>query len=112
MPAYSLHLLQPLDVGCFSLLKRAYGRLIEDKMRLGFNYIDKLDFLEAYPQACMVIFSSDNIKSGSSATGLILLNPDWVLSQLNIQLRTPTPPGSRLTNSIPKMPYNLEQLKK
>jgi hypothetical protein len=76
MPAYSSHLLQPLDVGCFSLLKRAYGCLIEDKMRLGFNHIDKFDFLEAYPQARTAIFSSDNIKSGFSATGLILLNLD------------------------------------
>ncbi|KAJ8225202.1 hypothetical protein LV156_009124, partial [Aspergillus fumigatus] len=67
---------------------RAYGRLIEDKMRLGFNHIDKFDFLEAYPQA------------------------HRVLSQLNIQLRTPTPPGSRSTNSVPKTPYNLKQLKK
>jgi hypothetical protein len=35
-----------------------------------------------------------------------------VLSQLNIQLKTPTPPGSQSTDSIPKTPYNLEQLKK
>jgi hypothetical protein len=112
MPAHSSHLLQPLDVGCFSPLKRAYGRLIEAKMRLGFNHIDKLDFLEAYPQARTAIFSSDNIKSGFSATGLIPLNPDRVLSQLNIQLKTPTPPGSRSTDSIPKTPYNLKQLKK
>jgi len=112
MPAHSSHLLQPLDVGCFSLLKRAYGRLIEDKMRLGFNHIDKFDFLEAYPQARTAIFSADNIKSGFSATGLIPLNPDRVLSQLNIQLKTPTPPGSRSTDSIPKTPYNLKQLKK
>jgi hypothetical protein len=86
--------------------------LIEDKMRLGFNHIDKLDFLEAYPQACTAIFSSDNIKSGFLATGLIPLNPDRVLSQLNIQLKTPTPPGSRSTDSVPKTPYNLMQLKK
>ncbi|XP_077660561.1 uncharacterized protein AFUA_3G10430 [Aspergillus fumigatus Af293] len=112
MPAHSSHLLQPLDVGCFSPLKRAYGRLIEDKMRLGFNHIDKFDFLEAYPQARTAIFSADNIKSGFSATGLIPLNPDRVLSQLNIQLRTLTPPGSRSTNSVPKTPYNLKQLKK
>jgi hypothetical protein len=112
MPAHSSHLLQPLDVGCFSPLKRAYGRLIEEKMRLGFNHIDKLDFLEAYPQARTAIFSSDNIKSGFSAAGLIPLNPDRVLSQLNIQLKTPTPPGSRSTDSIPKTPYNLKQLKK
>jgi hypothetical protein len=81
-------------------------------MRLGFNYIDKFDFLEAYPQACTAIFSADNIRSGFSATRLIPLNPDQVLSQLNIQLKTPTPPGSQSTDSILKMPYNLEQLKK
>jgi hypothetical protein len=112
MPAHSSHLLQPLDVGCFSPLKRAYSCLIEDKMRLGFNHIDKLDFLEAYPQARTAIFSLDNIKSGFLATGLIPLNPDQVLSQLNIQLKTPTPPGSRSTDSVPKTPYNLMQLKK
>jgi hypothetical protein len=81
-------------------------------MRLGFNHIDKFNFLEAYPQAHTAIFSADNIKSGFSATGLIPLNPDRVLSQLNIQLKTPTPPGSRSTDSIPKTPYNLTQLKK
>jgi hypothetical protein len=63
-------------------------------MQLSFNYINKLDFLEAYLQAYIVIFLLENIKSGFSATGLIPLNPDQVLSQLNIQLRTPTPPGS------------------
>jgi hypothetical protein len=35
-----------------------------------------------------------------------------VLSQLDIQLKTPTPPGSRSTDSILKTPYNLKQLKK
>ena len=29
MPPYSLYLLQPLDVGCFSVLKRSYGRQVE-----------------------------------------------------------------------------------
>ena len=29
MPAHSSHLLQPLDVGCFSPLKKAYGKLVE-----------------------------------------------------------------------------------
>jgi hypothetical protein len=48
MPAYLSHLLQPLDVGCFGPLKRVYGKLIEEKGCLGYNYIDKLDFLKAY----------------------------------------------------------------
>lgn len=29
MPPHSSHLLQPLDVGCFTVLKRAYGELVE-----------------------------------------------------------------------------------
>src|SRR4030081_427431 len=37
MPPHSSHLLQPLDVGCFAPLKRAYGRLIEYKARIGLN---------------------------------------------------------------------------
>ena len=51
MPAHSSHLLQPLDIGCFAVLKRAYSQMVEIKMRLGINHIDKLDFLEAYPHA-------------------------------------------------------------
>jgi hypothetical protein len=48
MPAHSSHLLQPLDVGCFATLQRAYGRQIDQLMRAGVNYIDKPDFLTAY----------------------------------------------------------------
>ena len=89
-----------------------YGRLVETKMRLGFNHIDKLDFLEAYPQARTAALHSNNIKSGFAATGLVSYNPECVFQQLNIQLRTLTPPGSQSTNSAPKTPYNLKQLKK
>jgi hypothetical protein len=35
MPPHSSHLLQPLDVGCFSPLKRAYGRQAKEMMRTG-----------------------------------------------------------------------------
>jgi hypothetical protein len=31
MPSHSSHLLQPLDVGCFGPLKKAYGRQVETK---------------------------------------------------------------------------------
>ena len=112
MPPHSSHLLQPLDVACFSPLKKAYGKLVENQARLGFNHIDKLDFLRAYPQAHMETFKSETIKNGFAATGLIPFNPERVLSQLNIQLRTPTPPCSQSTNSAPKTPSNPKQLKK
>jgi hypothetical protein len=51
MPAYLSYLLQPLDVGCFRPLKKTYSKLIKEKGRLGHNYINKLDFLNAYPAA-------------------------------------------------------------
>jgi hypothetical protein len=39
MPAYSFHILQPLDIGYFSPLKHAYRGLIKQKMHLEYNYI-------------------------------------------------------------------------
>ncbi|KAM9875447.1 transposase [Verticillium dahliae] len=39
MPPHSSHLLQPLNVGCFGPLKKAYGRQIENKMRAGTSHI-------------------------------------------------------------------------
>jgi hypothetical protein len=61
MPPYSSHLLQLLDVGCFGPLKRAYGGLVKAKMWLGYNHIDKLDFLKAYPAARQQVFTIQNI---------------------------------------------------
>jgi hypothetical protein len=101
MPSHSSHLLQPLDVGCFGPLKRAYGKLIEQKGRLGFNHIDKLDFLKAYPKAHEEVFTQQNIQSGFRATGLVPFNPSVVLEKLNLRLATPTPPESRGGTSIP-----------
>jgi len=112
MPAHLSHLLQPLDVGCFAVLKRTYGRLVEEKMRQRTNHIDKLDFLSAYPQARKEAFKKDNIKNGFMAAGLVPYDPERVLTQLNIYPKTPTPPGSQSTNSDPKTPHNLKHLEK
>jgi hypothetical protein len=48
MPTYASHLLQPLDVGYFAVVKRVYGRFMSDLARQGYNHIDKFDFLEDY----------------------------------------------------------------
>jgi DDE superfamily endonuclease len=112
MPPHSSHLLQPLDVGCFSVLKRAYGQLIENQARLGINHIDKLDFLAAYPQARESAYKAETIQNSFAATGLVPYNPERVLEKLNIQLRTPTPPSSRGSDSVPKTPQNIKQLER
>ena len=95
MPAHSSYLLQPLDIGCFAVLKRSYRGLVDQQMRLGINYIDKLDFLAAYPEARVSAFQALAIKDSFAAAGLVPFDPQRVLSKLNIQLRTPTPSGSR-----------------
>ena len=114
MPAHSSHLLQPLDVSVFAVLKRAYGGLVEQRMRLGFNTIKKLDFLDAYPTARAEAFKPQNIQSGFIATGIAPFEPNQVIQQLDIQLRTPTPPASRSSNSqsswILQAPTNPRQL--
>lgn len=56
MPAHSSHLLQPLDVGCFAVVKRAYGRFVSDLARVRYNYIDKFDFLDDYQRARLEAF--------------------------------------------------------
>jgi hypothetical protein len=116
MPAHSSHLLQPLDIGCFAVLKRAYGSLVSQKMRLSINHIDKLDFLLAYPKARIDAFKPDTIKTSFAAASLVPFDPDRVLSKLNIQLNTPTPapsrPGSQSSQFIPKTPANVTELLK
>jgi hypothetical protein len=114
MPPHSSHLLQPLDIGCFAPLKRAYGSLIERKARLGVNHIDKLDFLAAFPQARKDAFKPETIQNAFAAAGLVPYDPDQVISKLDVQLRTPTPlgsrPGSQSSAWSPKTPANLKQL--
>ena len=76
MPPHSSHLLQPLDVGCFAVLKRYYGQLVEQWMRLGFNHIDKIDFLTAFPSARTMAYKAQTIRNSFAATGLVPFNPD------------------------------------
>ena len=116
IPAHSSHLLQPLDVGCFAPLKRAYSRFVSDLARIGYNHIDKLDFLADYPQARIEAFQPETIRNSFTATGLTPINPERVLSKLNISLRTPTPPesrpSSRSSQFTPKAPKTVIQLQK
>ncbi|CDM26465.1 Probable transposable element [Penicillium roqueforti FM164] len=58
---------EPLDIGYFAVLKRLYSWMVETKIRSGINYIDKLDFLEAYPSARIEAFKEDTIKNSFGA---------------------------------------------
>ncbi len=112
MPAHSSHLLQPLDVACFSALKRSYGKLVERQMGLGVNHVDKVDFLQLYQHARAETITSSNACSGFAATGIVPFNPDRVLSGLLAKFRTPTPPLPPAANIVPtaETPHNITQL--
>jgi hypothetical protein len=81
-------------------------------MRLGFNHIDKIDFLTAFPQARTVAYKAQTIRNSFAATRLVPFNLDRVIQQFDIQLKTPTPPPSRSSNvqsSYLQTPQNIHQ---
>jgi hypothetical protein len=106
MPPHASHILQPLDVGCFSPLKRVYKEEIRDLADSHITHIDKKAFLAAFQQVYERAFSSDNIISSFRATGLVPHNPEAVLSKLEVKPRTPTPPAPGPTPWEPKTPSN------
>ena len=95
MPPHSSHILQPLDVGCFSPLKTAYGRQIEDMMRAHITHITKDDFFPAFRVAFFAAMTENNIQGGFRGAGLLPFDPESVISTLDLKLKTPTPPNSR-----------------
>jgi hypothetical protein len=92
MPAHASHLLQPLDIGCFAVLKQAYGREIEHLIRCSITHISKTEFFSAFYTAFKATFTESNIRGGFRGAGIAPLNPENVISKLDVQLRTPTPP--------------------
>src|SRR5579862_9392093 len=104
MPSHSSHLLQLLDIGCFGLLKKAYGKQVEHMIRNDINHITKLKFLLVLRAAIEVTFTPSNIKGGFRGAGRIPFDPEVVISKLDIQLRTPTPSP---TDDIPWEPKTL-----
>jgi len=61
MPLYLLYLLQPLNIGCFAPLKKAYRRQIKNLACNYINYIIKLEFLPAFKAAFYNSFIKNNI---------------------------------------------------
>jgi hypothetical protein len=88
MPSHSSHLLQPLNVGCFSPLKTAYGRQAKDLMRNKITYITKLEFLPCFKGAFDAVIIKANIQGGFQGAGLVLFDPEVVISTLDVRLRT------------------------
>ena len=91
MPPHSSHLLQPLDVACFSPLKRLYGDEVSALARSRIHHINKETFLPAFKAAFSKAFTAENVRAGFRGAGLVPHNLEAVLLKLNMRLRTLTP---------------------
>jgi hypothetical protein len=74
------------------VLKKAYGREIEHLIRCSITHISKTEFFPAFYAAFKATFTESNIRGGFRGAGLAPLDPEMVISKLDVQLRTPTPP--------------------
>ena len=110
MPPHSSHLLQPLDVGCFSPLKRAYGDEISSLTRDHINHINKITFLPAFRRAFKRSFTESNIRASFRGAGVVPYDPEAVLLKLNVKLRTPTPALPKATQWEARTPSNAYEL--
>jgi hypothetical protein len=95
MPPHSSHILQPLDVGCFGPLKRAYGKQIEGYMRGHQTHITKEDFFPAFLAAFQEAITPENIQGGFRGAGIRPFSPEKVLEGLNISGSRPSTAQSR-----------------
>jgi hypothetical protein len=90
MPPHSSHLLQLLDVGCFSPLKRAYGDEINSLSRYSTKKIKKEAFLPAFKAAFEKLMTKENICAGFRGAGLVPHNLEAVILKLDVVLCTLT----------------------
>ncbi len=97
-PPHSTHRLQPLDVSLFNPLASFYSQNLDDWMAIshGTCTMGKRHFWGLFKPAWDAAFTIENITSGWRKTGLFPLDPDIVLSQ--VQISEPRP--SSATSAI------------
>lgn len=111
-PAHSSHKLQPLDVTCFSVLKRAYSGFIEGLMRRHQTHVAKENFLRGFSIVSEKAMTPANVQAGFRAAGLVPLDGQSVISALDIShiARTPSPrPQLPTTTWVIKTPTTITE---
>jgi hypothetical protein len=58
-------------------------------MRVHISYIIKVEFFAAFKNAFIASFSEANVQEGFQEAGLVLFNPETILSKLDVAPRTP-----------------------
>jgi hypothetical protein len=109
VPPHSSQILHPLDVVCFSPLKRKSSQHVRDWARRRVFHINKEGFLPAFRDACFDVFTEANCRKAFEASGLVSINAQVVLNRLNVRLRTPPAPPPQETPWQSKTPSNTHE---
>ncbi|KAF2178998.1 DDE-domain-containing protein, partial [Zopfia rhizophila CBS 207.26] len=94
LPPHCTHILQPLDVGVFSPLGKAYKKEVQKHSIFGAEKIINREFLLYFQQARQQAITKQNIASAWRKAGLLPYNPLPILQEY----RPKTPPFISLTN--------------
>ncbi|USP74402.1 hypothetical protein yc1106_01676 [Curvularia clavata] len=107
LPAHASHLLQPLDLAPFSVLKSRYRNQIQALSALDDAApVKKERFVVSYNKARAEGLSERVIRAGWRAAGLCPYNPDIVLLSSQITGRPVTPPAARQAQELPEQVFN------
>jgi hypothetical protein len=109
MPPHSSYILQPLDVVCFSPLKRKYSQRVRDLARRRVFHINKEGFLPAFKDAFFDVFTEENCRKAFEALGIVPINAQVVLDRLEVRLRTLPAPLLPETPWQSKTPSNTHE---
>ena len=92
-PQHTTHHLQPLDVGLFSPLAKAYKRRLRETVVYGAVNVTKSQFLEILYVARLQAFTTDNITGAWRDAGLIPYDPVAIISKVQAK------PSATLTDT-------------
>ena len=109
LPTHASYLTQPLDVGCFSVLKWLYSQELEDFIRAHINHITKTEFLIAFKTTHFKTMIAQNIQASFRGASLVPYDPQAIISKLDIKLWTPTltsPPLPEVDSQVSQTPRN------
>ena len=103
LPPHTTHLLQPLDLVIFSLLKRAYSQKVDEYIALGITGLNREWFLKIIGEIRSEIYTANHINSAFEAAGLYPYNPERALSRCKksdpVRALTPTDESALLLSS-------------
>ena len=95
---HSFHILQPLDVKCFSPLRTAYGKEIKKMIQMHLTHIIKNNFFPIFKQIFFILMSEENIQIKFQVIGFMPYNLKIMINNLDFKLWTFTSSNSYSTN--------------